>query len=104
MPKATFVFSSERMSQTLPRNLRRGASVLAMRQSRSVPWQDTAGALSIAPFSVRKGADDPLGVYPNLKRLLETIDSRTFARARVVCKDAPSRRVNDEAANHRFGE
>lgn len=51
-----------------------------------------------------EGRRRPLGGCPNLKRLLETIVSRTVARARVVCKDAPSKRVNDEAASHRFGE
>jgi hypothetical protein len=54
--------------------------------------------------SVRKGADAPSGDGPNLKRLLETIDSRTVARARVVGKDHPFKRVKDEAANHRFSE
>jgi len=53
---------------------------------------------------VRKGADAPSGDGPNLKRLLETIDSRTVARARVVGKDHPFKRVKDEAANHRFSE
>jgi GST-like protein len=32
---------------------------------------------------VRKGADDPLGSFPNLKRLFEAVDTRpAVARAR----------------------
>ena len=49
---------------------------------------------------VRKGADDPLGPYPNLKRLFETVDARpAVARAREVGKDYPFKQVNDEEAN-----
>ncbi|MFZ0498840.1 MAG: glutathione S-transferase C-terminal domain-containing protein [Steroidobacteraceae bacterium] len=48
---------------------------------------------------VRKGADDPLGPYPNLKRLFETVDARPAAgRAREVGKDHPFKKVNDEEA------
>ena len=76
----------------------------AMRQSRSVPlagrrwgWLDRASP-------VRKGADDPLGSFPNLKRLFEAVDTRpAVARAREVGKDYAFKRVNDEETNHRFG-
>ena len=50
---------------------------------------------------VCKGADDPLGPYPNLKRLFETVDARpAVARARDVGKDHPFKKVNDEEARH----
>ena len=46
---------------------------------------------------VRKGEDDPLAPYPNLKRLFEDVDARPAAsRARLVGKDHPFKRVNDE--------
>lgn len=46
---------------------------------------------------VRKGADDPLGPYPDLKRLFETVDARpAAARARAVGADHPFKRENDE--------
>ncbi len=46
---------------------------------------------------VMKGADDPLGPYPNLKRLMQTIDARPAAvRARAVGKDHEFKKVNDE--------
>lgn len=46
---------------------------------------------------VRKGADDPLGSFPNLNRLFEAVDSRpAVARAREVSKDHPFKRANDE--------
>ncbi|MGV1793594.1 glutathione S-transferase family protein [Rhizobium sp. A37_96] len=46
---------------------------------------------------VLKGADDPFGSYPNLKRLFETIDARpAVARARDVGKDHAFKRINDE--------
>jgi GST-like protein len=46
---------------------------------------------------VRKGAEDPLGPYPNLKRLFETVDTRpAVARAREVGKDHAFKSVNDE--------
>jgi len=46
---------------------------------------------------VRKGADDPLGSFPNLKRLFEAVDSRpAVARAREVSKDHPFKRTDDE--------
>ena len=46
---------------------------------------------------VRKGADDPLAPYPDLKRLFETVDARpAAARARAVGADHPFKRVNDE--------
>ncbi|TCK23462.1 GST-like protein [Ancylobacter aquaticus] len=46
---------------------------------------------------VRKGADDPLAPFPNLKRLFETVDKRpAAARARAVGKDHPFKRVSDE--------
>lgn len=46
---------------------------------------------------VRKGADDPLAPFPNLKRLFESVDARpAAARARAVAKDHPFKRVNDE--------
>jgi GST-like protein len=46
---------------------------------------------------VLKGADDPLGSFPNLKRLFETVDARpAAARARAVGKDYEFKKVNDE--------
>jgi GST-like protein len=46
---------------------------------------------------VRKGEDDPLGPFSNLKRLFETVDARpAVARARAVAKDHPFKRGNDE--------
>jgi GSH-dependent disulfide-bond oxidoreductase len=46
---------------------------------------------------VRKGAEDPLGRYPNLKRLFERVDSRpAVARARAVAKDHPFKKVSDD--------
>jgi GST-like protein len=46
---------------------------------------------------VRTGAEDPLGPYPNLKRLFETVDTRpAVARAREVGKDHAFKSVNDE--------
>ena len=46
---------------------------------------------------MRKGADDPLAPYPNLKRLFENVDARpAAARARDVGKDHPFKRVSDE--------
>ena len=46
---------------------------------------------------VRKGAEDPLGPYSNLKRLFETVESRpAVARAREVGKHHPFKKVNDE--------
>jgi len=46
---------------------------------------------------VRKGADDPLGPFPNLKRLFETVNTRpAVARARTVGKDHEFKRLNDE--------
>ena len=48
---------------------------------------------------VRKGADDPLAPFPNLKRLFETVDARpAVARARAVGKDHPFKTVRDEEA------
>ena len=46
---------------------------------------------------VRKGADDPLGPYPNLKRLFARVDARpAAARARAVGKDHQFKKVNDD--------
>jgi GSH-dependent disulfide-bond oxidoreductase len=46
---------------------------------------------------VLKGIEDPLGAYPNLKRLFETVDARpAVARARAVGKDHEFKKVNDE--------
>lgn len=46
---------------------------------------------------VRKDAEDPLGPYPNLKRLFERVDARAAAmRARDVGKDHPFKKVNDD--------
>jgi GST-like protein len=46
---------------------------------------------------VRKGADDPLAPFQNLKRLFETVDARpAVARARDIRKDHPFKQVNDE--------
>jgi len=46
---------------------------------------------------VRKGAEDPLAAFPNLKRLFETVESRpAVLRARAVAKEHPFKRENDE--------
>ncbi|HEY1926221.1 MAG TPA: glutathione binding-like protein [Caulobacteraceae bacterium] len=46
---------------------------------------------------VRKGAEDPLAPFPNLKRLFETVDARpAVARARAVGKAHPFKRDFDE--------
>jgi len=46
---------------------------------------------------VRKGADDPLAAYPNLKRLFQTVEARpAAARARVVGQDHAFKKVVDE--------
>jgi GST-like protein len=46
---------------------------------------------------VRKGAEDPLAPFPNVKRLFETVDARpAAARARDIGKAHPFKRVNDE--------
>lgn len=46
---------------------------------------------------VRKGEEDSLAPFPNLKRLFETVDARpAVARARTMGKDHPFKRVNDE--------
>lgn len=46
---------------------------------------------------VRKGAEDPLAAFPNLKRLFETVDARpAVARARAVGKDHTFKTANDE--------
>ncbi|GLK72313.1 glutathione S-transferase N-terminal domain-containing protein [Ancylobacter dichloromethanicus] len=55
-------------------------------------WLDRAGR-------VRKGEDDPLGAFPNLKRLFQTIDARpAAARAREIGRDHPFKKTSDEEA------
>ena len=54
------------------------------------------GWLDRAP-RVFKGETDPLGRFPNLKKLMQTIDSRPAAgRARAVGKNHAFKTVNDE--------
>lgn len=54
------------------------------------------GWLERAP-RVIKGAEDPLGAFPHLKRLFQTVDGRpAAARARAVGKDHEFKKVNDE--------
>lgn len=46
---------------------------------------------------VRKGEADPLGAFPHLKRLVETVDARpAAARARVVGKGHEFKKISDE--------
>jgi GST-like protein len=46
---------------------------------------------------VLKGAEDPLGAYPNLKRLVQAVDARpAAARARAVGKDHAFKTADDE--------
>lgn len=46
---------------------------------------------------VRKGAEDPLGPYPNLKRLFEMVDTRpAVARTRGFGKGHDFKKINDE--------
>ena len=53
-------------------------------------WLDRAGY-------VMKGAEDPLAPFPNLKRLVATVEARpAVARARAVGKDHPFKTVTDE--------
>ena len=48
---------------------------------------------------VLKGADDPLGPYPHLKRLYQSVDARpAVTRARAVGKDHSFKTVRDEEA------
>jgi GST-like protein len=48
---------------------------------------------------VLKGAADPLGPYPHLKRLFQTVDARpAVVRARAVGADHAFKKVNDEEA------
>jgi GSH-dependent disulfide-bond oxidoreductase len=67
----------------------------------------TGGVYSIADISawgwldrasrVLKGADDPLGPYPHLKRLFHTVDARpAVACARVIGKGYDFKKVSDE--------
>ncbi|MDE2517038.1 MAG: glutathione S-transferase N-terminal domain-containing protein [Rhodospirillales bacterium] len=46
---------------------------------------------------VRKGEADPLAAYPELKRLLATVDARpAIARARAVGQEHAFKKINDE--------
>lgn len=46
---------------------------------------------------VMKGAEDPLGPFPHLKRLFQAVDARpATARARLVGKDHEFKKVNDD--------
>lgn len=46
---------------------------------------------------VLRGTEDPLGAFPNLKRLFETIDARpASARARALAAQHEFKKVNDE--------
>jgi GSH-dependent disulfide-bond oxidoreductase len=46
---------------------------------------------------VLKGMEDPLGAYPNLKKLFEIVDARpAAARARAVGKAHGFKKINDE--------
>lgn len=46
---------------------------------------------------VLRGAEDPLGPYPHLKRLFQAVDARpAVARARAVGKDHDFKKSNDE--------
>jgi GSH-dependent disulfide-bond oxidoreductase len=46
---------------------------------------------------VRKGVDDPLAAFPNLKRLFETVNARpAVARARIVGKEHTFKETTDE--------
>lgn len=56
------------------------------------------GWLERASF-VRKGADEPLAPYPNLKRLFEAVDARpAVARAKAVARNHEFKQVTDEQA------
>jgi len=46
---------------------------------------------------VRKGAEDPLALFPNLKRLFETVNAwPAVVRARAVGQEHPFKKVKDE--------
>jgi GST-like protein len=48
---------------------------------------------------VRKGEDDPLASFPNLKRLFEIVNTRpAVERARKIGKDHPFKKTRDEEA------
>lgn len=50
---------------------------------------------------VRKGAEDPLAPYPQLKRLFQMVDARpAVQRARAVGQDHEFKKVNDEETRH----
>jgi GSH-dependent disulfide-bond oxidoreductase len=56
------------------------------------------GWLMRAPI-VLPGEDDPLAAFPNVKRLVETVDARpAAARAKAVGKDHPFKKEIDEEA------
>ncbi|MGH8812727.1 MAG: glutathione S-transferase C-terminal domain-containing protein, partial [Advenella sp.] len=46
---------------------------------------------------VMKGTEDPLALYPNIKRWFQSVDARpAVARARMVASDVAFKKVNDE--------
>ncbi|TKR54284.1 glutathione S-transferase family protein [Allopusillimonas ginsengisoli] len=46
---------------------------------------------------VMKGAEDPLALYPNIKRWFQEVDARpAVTRARMVASDVEFKKVNDE--------
>lgn len=50
---------------------------------------------------VRKGEDEPLAPYADLRRLMQTVDARpAAARARAVGTDHDFKKVNDEETRH----
>jgi GST-like protein len=59
-------------------------------------WRKRA-LMHVLTATLRKGADDPVGSFPNLRRLFEVVDSRpAVARARDVGNGHLFKRVNDE--------
>ena len=56
------------------------------------------GWLMRAPIAL-PGEDDPLAAFPNVKRLVQTVDARpAAARAKALGKDHPFKREMDEGA------
>ena len=73
-----------------------GRGVLELGFTREIEQRDVNRVIDRAS-RVRKGADDPLAPFPNLKRLFESVNVRPAAvRARDVGKDHPFKKVNDE--------
>jgi GST-like protein len=87
---------AERHYRVLEDHLARQPYILG--QEYSIADMSAWGWLDRARF-VLPGSDDPLGPFPNLKRLFQAVDARPAAqRARAVGKDHAFKREMDEEA------